>query len=444
MDKSSWYDSASFYHIYPLGYCGCPAENDFQENPGCAPILRVLEQIPTIKAMGFTAVYFGPVFSSTRHGYDTADYRKIDERLGTNADFSAVCAALHENGIRVVLDGVFNHVGRDFWAFEDVKEHKFDSIFKDWFHIRGGNSNYNDGFHYDGWEGHYDLVRLNLHNPAVRECIKSAVSGWCAEFDLDGLRLDVAYCLELDFLKELRAHCKGLKPDFWLMGETLHGDYNKWMNPEMLDSVTNYECYKGLYSSFNDLNMFEIAHSLNRQFGAEDWCLYRGKRLYCFVDNHDVSRIATILSNKKHLPLIYTLLFAMPGVPGVYYDSEYSAVGDKRDGDHALRQKFTLEGKKTEGLAAHIAKLAHAHGAYKPLYAGDYRQVFLRNKSFAFSRSADGETAYALINAGDEPEEMALGGAGVYTDIFTGEKIDVGAPVKLAGLRSMLLVKQDD
>ena len=141
------------------------------------------------------------------------------------------------------------------------------------------------------------------------------------------------------------------------MGETLHGDYNRWMNPEMLDSVTNYECYKGLFSSFNDLNMFEIAHSLNRQFGKEQWCLYTGKLLYSFVDNHDVSRIATMLNNKRQLPVIYPLLFTMPGIPGVYYGSEYGIEGDKHNGDDALRVEYNEEKFRAEGIADLTAEI---------------------------------------------------------------------------------------
>lgn len=215
------------------------------------------------------AVYLSPIFESDRHGYDTRDYRKIDCRLGTNEDFAKVCETLHAPGIRVVLDGVFNHVGRGFWAFKDVQEKKWDSPYKDWFHIHfDGNSNYNDGFWYEGWEGHFELVKLNLRNPAVVDYLLDCVRSWVEEYDIDGLRLDVAYCLDHDFLRRLRQFTNGLKPEFFLVGETLHGDYNQWVNDQMLHSCTNYECYKGLYSSLNSMNLFEIVHSLKRQFRA--------------------------------------------------------------------------------------------------------------------------------------------------------------------------------
>ncbi|MCL1823436.1 MAG: alpha-amylase family glycosyl hydrolase [Oscillospiraceae bacterium] len=401
-----------------------------------------LKHIPVLKKLGFNAVYFGPVFESTQHGYDTADYTKIDSRLGTNKDFAHVCKELHKNGIKVILDGVFNHVGRDFWAFKDLRDKKFSSPYKDWFHVRDGNSNYNDGFYYEGWEGHFELVKLNLYNPAVKAHIFETITKWRDEFGIDGIRLDVAYCLDLNFLKELRRHCKGIAGDFWLMGETLHGDYNKWLNPEMLDSVTNYECYKGIYSSFNELNMFEIAYSLgNRQFGAGG--IYKGKQLYCFVDNHDVGRIASVLKNPKHLIGVYTLLFTMPGVPGVYYGSEYGFLAAKSQGDDALRPEFDVDnagnGVLDVPLTQTIAKLAKAHAALKPLCTGDYRQVALQNRTLAFARSCDNETVYSLINAGDNEASFYLNGAGNYTDALSGETFDVSKEIKIPAYGAAVL-----
>lgn len=434
-----WFEKASFYHIYPLGYCGCEPTNDFESEPK-PRILDVIENIPHIVECGFNAVYFGPVFESVAHGYDTVDYTKIDRRLGTNEDFKKVCDALHENGIKVVLDGVFNHVGREFTQFRDVREKRWDSCYKDWFHLRDGNSGYNDGFYYEGWEGHYELVKLNLYNPDVKNYLKDCISGWVKEFDIDGLRLDVAYCLDLNFLKELRAHCKGLKSDFFLLGETLHGDYNKWMNPEMLDSVTNYECYKGMFSSFNDMNMFEIAHSLNRQFGSENWCIYRGKHLYCFVDNHDVSRIATMLNNKKHLPLIYTLLFTMPGIPAVYYGSEYGIEGDKARGDAELRRKYR-EGDDRE-LALHISRLSKIHTDNEPLCAGGYRQLQLTNRQFSFIREYEGKSVVVMINADGAPFTFNVNIGKTYVDLLTDEEYNLGEGAEVAAYTSMVLVER--
>lgn len=184
-----------------------------------------------MKKLGINAVYFSPVFESDTHGYNTRDYRKIDGRLGTNEDFKKVCEKLHENGIRIVLDGVFNHVGRGFTQFQDVLKNREHSPYLNWFHINlGGNSNYNDGLWYEGWEGNYDLVKLNLRNEEVIGHIFDSVASWIDEFDIDGLRLDVAYCLDHDFVRRLRNFTDGKKNEFFLVGEMLHGDYNQMMN----------------------------------------------------------------------------------------------------------------------------------------------------------------------------------------------------------------------
>ena len=437
----NWYENAVFYHIYPIGYFGCERTNDRTSEP-THKILRLIDDIPHIKELGCNAIYFGPVFESVAHGYDTIDYTTIDRRLGTNEDFKKVCASLHENGIRVILDGVFNHVGRDFGAFMDVREHKLGSAKKDWFHVREGNSPYNDGFYYEGWEGHYELVKLNLWNGEVKQYLKDCITMWRNEFGIDGLRLDVAYCLDHNFLKELHGHCRWLAEDFFLLGETLHGDYNTWANPEMLDSVTNYECYKGLFSSFNDMNMFEIAHSINRQFGSENWCIYRGKHLYTFVDNHDVTRIASMLKVKEHLPCIYTLMFMMPGIPAVYYGSEYGVEGDKRGGgDDALRPEFNAERMKNEGLCdltAHIAALAEIEKTHPAASQGDYKQVQLTNRQYAFSRTAGDETLITVINADGAPFTFNLGRCGSAADLLTGQSVEMGG-LTLPAYSSMVL-----
>lgn len=425
-----WANESVFYQIYPLGFCGAPFENDEVLEHR---ILKVIDWIPHMKKLGMSAIYFSPVFDSDTHGYNTRDYRVIDPRLGTNADFKEVCEQLHQNGIKVVLDGVFNHVGRGFWAFKDVQEKRWDSKYCSWFHLNGdGNSNYNDGFWYEGWEGNYDLVKLNLENSEVCDHLIDCVNGWIDEFNIDGLRLDVAYCLNHDFVRRLRNFCDGKKEDFFLLGEMLHGDYNQMVNDGMLHSATNYECYKGLYSSFNSMNMFEISHSLNRQFGPEDWTIYKGKHLLSFVDNHDVTRIASILTNEKHLPLIYAMAFGMPGIPCVYYGSEWGTKGDKNEGDQALRACF--EAPVYNELSEFIAKLAKAKTESSALNYGSYRSVLLTNRQCIFERKTDSERVLIAINA-DEAPFMAHfdAGCGYAIDLLTGEKHDFGGGSELPG-----------
>lgn len=423
-----WFDEAVFYQIYPLGLCGAPRENDGVLEHR---ILRVLDWVPHLQKLGIGAVYFSPLFQSDAHGYDTRDYRVLDCRLGTNGDFKQVCDALHEAGIKVVLDGVFNHVGRGFWAFRDVLEKRWDSPYKDWFHINfDGNDNYNDGLWYEGWEGHYELVKLNLHNEAVVQHLFDAVRGWVEEFGIDGVRLDVAYSLDPDFLRRLRAFTDGLKPEFFLVGELLHGDYNQRVGEGLLHSCTNYECYKGLYSSFNSMNLFEIGHSLNRQFGPENWTLYKGKHLLAFADNHDVSRIATILQNKEHLKPLYGLLFGMPGIPCIYYGSEWGIEGDKAQGDAALRPALELP-QETE-LTGFLAALAKARQGSRALCYGSYRPVLLTNHQLIFERAADGERVLVAVNASAESFAAHFdAGAGCADDLIDGSYHDFGGGSEL-------------
>ncbi len=423
-----WAYESVFYQIYPLGFCGAPFENDGKLE---SKILKVIDWIPHIKKLGMNAIYFSPVFESDTHGYNTRDYTKIDVRLGTNKDFKKVCEELHKEGIKVVLDGVFNHVGRGFFAFQDVLKNRWDSRYKDWFHISfDGNSCYNDGLWYEGWEGNFDLVKLNLRNEEVINHIFSAVKGWIEEFDIDGLRLDVAYCLDHDFLRRLRNYTDSLKNEFYLVGETLHGDYNQWMNESMCHSVTNYECYKGLYSSFNSMNMFEICHSLARQFGPEQWTLYKGRHLLSFVDNHDVTRIASILSNSNHLPLVYGLAFGMPGIPCVYYGSEWGEKAEKHQGDPALRPSF--EQPQFNELSEFISKLAKAKKESKALNYGNYRNVVLTNHQCIFERACEGERVLVAINASDNAYTAHFdAGCGTAVDLITGNTHDFGGGSEL-------------
>lgn len=422
------YDSV-FYQIYPLGFCGAPFENDGVESHR---ILKVKEWIPHMKKLGINVIYFSPVFESDSHGYNTRDFRKIDVRLGTNADFKEVCKALHQNGIKIVLDGVFNHVGRGFQPFQDVIQNREHSKYLNWFYKidLGGNSNYNDGLWYEGWEGHYDLVKLNLLNEGVVRYLLESIRMWVEEFDIDGLRLDVAYSLDEDFVRRLRFFTSGLKEDFFLLGEMLHGDYNRLMNDEMLHSVTNYECYKGLYSSFNCMNMFEITHSLLRQFGPENWTLYRGKHLLSFVDNHDVTRVASILSNEKHLPLIYAVMFGMPGIPCVYYGSEWGCQAKKEEGDQALRPCF--DEPVWNELCDMISKMAEVKKNSEALNYGAFRSVLLNNYQCIFERKSEHERVLVAINAAaDEFTAHFDAGCGRAVNLLDGSVYDFGGGSQL-------------
>ena len=424
-----WAYNSIFYQIYPIGFCGAPVHNDGV----CVPRIRkLMDWSEYLQTLGVDSILLNPIFESDNHGYDTRDFKTIDCRLGTNEDFKEVCEDLHKHNVKIVLDGVFNHVGRGFWAFKDVQEKKWDSPYKDWFHISfDGNSCYNDGFWYEGWEGHFELVKLNLANPAVVDYLLECVKGWIDEFDIDGLRLDVAYSLDHNFMRRLRSYTQELKPDFALIGEVLFGDYNIIVNDEMLHSCTNYECYKGLYSSFNSMNMFEIAHSLHRQFGSDQWCIYRGKHLMTFVDNHDVTRLASILTNKKHIPLAYGLLMGMPGIPCLYYGSEWAEQGEKApDNDYALRPCF--EEPKPNELTEFIKKLIRVRQESDALCNGAYKNVVIQNHQLVFERCSEKERVIVAINAADYPYTANAGELnGTAADLLTGETVTMNGQLEL-------------
>lgn len=436
----SWYEDSIMYQIYPLGFCDAPKENDDLEEHR---IKKVVNWIPHFKMLGITSVMFNPVFESDRHGYDTRDYKEIDCRLGTNQDFKEVCNALHENGIKVILDGVFNHVGRGFWAFQDVLQKKEQSEYVSWFHIRFyDNNSYQDGFWYEGWEGHYELVKLNLKNNDVVEYLLDCIKEWITQFEIDGLRLDVAYCLDPEFLKRLKKAVTKYKKDFVLIGEVLFGDYKLFVNEEMLDSCTNYECYKGLYSSFNDLNLFEISHSLNRQFGPDRYTLYKGKHLLAFLDNHDVTRISSMLKEKKHLKALYGLLYTMPGVPCIYYGSEWGEEGNKSEGDNALRPSF--QEPKQNDLTQWIQKLSEIYKEEKALRYGGYENITIRNKQLLFVRKYESEMICVAINAEGSHARIPVGiCAGEVIDLLSQEEAMLQGEVELLPYGFSMWKKRD-
>lgn len=419
-----WYHESVIYQIYPFGFCGAPKQNDGALTPRIRKVADITDHLAKLEV---NAVYFCPVFESSAHGYDTADFSKIDVRLGTNEDFKYVCDALHQKGIRVILDGVFNHVGRDFFAFRDVQEKKWDSPHKDWFHIRfDGNSPYNDGFWYEGWEGHYELVKLNLDNPAVKSYLLDRVGEWMDTFGIDGLRLDVAYMLNRQFMRELSAFCTAKKADFFLAGEMIHGNYRDIVCEGMLHSATNYECYKGIYSSFNTMNLYEIGYSLQNRFGSEDWCMYRGLQLIGFVDNHDVTRLASVLTDKNHLVPAYGILFAMPGIPCIYYGSEWGMEGKKEDGDDALRP--AVEAVEWNDLSDFIAKAARIHRESKALCYGSLKILHQTNHQLVFERAYQGERVIVLINASPDAYTAHFDAkAGCGTELLTDTHFDFGA-----------------
>ena len=408
----SWYDNAVFYHIYPLGLTGAPKRNEYRE-----PVHRLNDLYPWIghiRELGCSALYIGPLFESGTHGYDTTDYRKLDSRLGTNEDLRNFVAECHRQGIRVILDGVFNHVGRDFFAFQDLKRNRENSPYRDWFCNVNfhGNNEYSDGFSYENWGGYNLLVKLNQRNREVQQYLCDTIRMWVSEFDIDGLRLDAADVLDFGFMQTLRRLADEVKPEFWLMGEVIHGDYTRWVNAHTLHSVTDYNLHKALYSGHNDHNYFEIAHTVKRLY---DMGLNRpgGMKLYSFVDNHDVERIASKLNDKAQFVPVHILLYTLPGIPSVYYGSEFAIEGRKeRWSDDPLRPALSLndypDAITQNPYTCLIAALGRIRRSTPALMDGDYREVQLTTKQYVFARVKDGQSVLVAVNNDEKPAELRI------------------------------------
>lgn len=438
----SWYEEAVVYQIYPLGLTGAPYENDGSSEP-VSRLGQLVDNgwIEHMAKLGATCLLLNPVFESLSHGYDTSDYKVVDRRLGTNQDLRDVVDACHEAGIKVLLDGVFNHVGRGFWAFKDVLEHREGSLYAGWFNIDwGGNNQWNDGLSYDCWEGVPYLVKLNHNNHELNAYLADVIRGWESEFDVDGVRLDVAYCLDAGFLgylrdianelTEMRSERLGERDGkFVLVGETMFGDYNQWMGDRACDSVTNYEAYKGLWSSANSANMHEIAYALARQSGSDPWDLYTGKHLLNFLDNHDVPRIATKLDDVRHLRPLYGLLFGMVGVPNVYYGSEWGIEGEQSFGDHEIRPALDAPewNELTDWIAALSARRASGAAGSEALCWGDYAQIEVQPRQLLFQRKSQHERLLVAINMANEPYVFHFdAGCGRAVDVIDGSEHDFG------------------
>jgi glycosidase len=366
------------------------------------------------RRIGADTLLLGPLWESGTHGYDTWDYSTLDRRLGTNDDLAPALAAWKAQGFRLVFDGVFNHCGRGFAPFADLVARGAKSPYRDWFAgvDFGGRSPYGDPFSYEGWNGHLNLVKFNLANPEVRSHLFAAVGVWIDRYGLDGLRLDAADVIDKDFLRELSQFCKAKKADFWLMGEVIHGDYNLWAPGAGLDSVTNYELFKGLWSSHNEGNYFEVAWTLNRQFGPEG--LYQGCRFSTFGDNHDVDRLASTLVEPAHLYPHAVLSAMVPGIPTVYYGTEAGLKGRKTaNSDEWLRPALapgdldTLPHQPLRNLWGHLASLRRSEPA---LRTGGYCQAFVSHRQLGFWRlpEAKGRPVLVVVNSAAEPASWSV------------------------------------
>jgi glycosidase len=280
-----------------------------------------------------------------------------------------------------------------------------------------------DPFSYDTWSGYYELPKFNLHNEAVRRHLLDAARFWIKEFDIDGMRLDAANELDFGFMRDMRRVTGEMKPDFWLMGEVVHGDYARWVNQDTLHSVTNYILFKSIFSSHNDNNLYELAYCLQHSVPEN------GLPLYNFLDNHDQPRIASNVRVPGYLNTLYALLFTIPGVPSIYYGSEWGISGKKERGsDQPLRPYIDIENPPEDNpsLTELIRKLAAIRHEQDALKYGGYRQVYNEyHRPFIFERFYEGERVLVAVNIGDSPDTINLSKNhnGGFTDLLSGEKI---------------------
>lgn len=397
----SWARSAIFYHIYPLGFLDAPHQNPGGEVVHRLPALS--GWLDHIALLGCNAIYLGPIFESISHGYDTTDYFRIDRRLGDEADFRAFIEHAHLRGMRVVLDGVFNHTGRDFFAFRDLREKGPASRYADWYHVDWTKrSRSGDPFAYRGWEGHEHLPRLNHSNPQVRDYIFEVARMWLKDNNIDGWRLDAIEEIPVDFVWALRRECKSARPDALLLAETVHGDFRTYVDEDLCDTGTNYQFYDPLWQALSSQDLTVLDSAFARIFDAEVG-LYRHLMLMNFIGNHDVERIASRLDNPAQVFLALLLMMTVPGIPSLYYGDEIGLKGKKQNGgDWNLRPPMPPREDWPDqrgALYEATARLATLRRRTPALREGLYLPIDSAADCLAFLREARSQKAIVVVNA---------------------------------------------
>ncbi|MGW2642788.1 alpha-amylase family protein [Streptomyces sp. NPDC001348] len=327
-----WSDHAIWWHVYPLGFLGA-------ERAALAPGEPPRHRLPALAGwldhlirLGCNGLALGPVFAAETHGYDTVDHFRIDPRLGTEDDLTELVERAADRGVRVLLDGVFNHVGRSFAPFADVQRRGAASPYADWFVPEGDD--------FRTFEGHRRLVALNHANPAVADHVVAVLDHWL-DRGVAGWRLDAAYAVPRSFWRTVTERVRARHPRVWFSGEVIHGDYAAYVTEGGLDSVTQYELWKAIWSSLNDANPHELAWALKRHNAMLDTFVPQ-----TFVGNHDVSRIASRLREPRHLAHALAVLFTVGGIPSVYAGDERAFRGVKEEregGDDAVRPAFPAD-----------------------------------------------------------------------------------------------------
>ncbi|GAA3447627.1 alpha-amylase family protein [Planomonospora venezuelensis] len=400
---ASWADRTIWWHVYPLGFTGAEAV----ALPASEPVrhrLRHLENwLDYAVGLGCSGLQLGPVFDSETHGYDTVDHFRIDPRLGDDADFDRLAAAARDRGLHLLLDGVFNHVGRGFPAFRRAEA---DPRAAAWFRRSPG------GADHDVFEGHRHLVALDHDEPAVLDHVVRVMDHWLGR-GASGWRLDAAYAVPPGFWRRALERVRPRHPGAWFAGEVLHGDYAAYVAESGLDSVTQYELWKALWSSLNDSNLYELAWALERHNGFLETFTP-----LTFAGNHDVTRLASRLTDARHLGHALAVLFTVGGVPSVYYGDEQGLRGVKEDragGDDAVRPAFPASpdglspaGEPVHRLHRRLIALRRRH----PWLAGARTAVpYLDNRAAALASTDPGHSGHGLLtllNIGDRPWRLPV------------------------------------
>ncbi|WP_222195887.1 alpha-amylase family glycosyl hydrolase [Modestobacter italicus] len=406
-----WVQDAVWWHVYPLGFVGAERE---ATDVVTHRLDRLTAWLDYAVELGANGLALGPVFASSTHGYDTVDHGRIDPRLGDDADFDELVAAAHDRGLRVLLDGVFNHVGREHPAFQAVVDRGPDAPSAAWFRLR-----WPDGWEpgvvpeYDTFEGHGQLVALDHSAPVVADWVTEVMTHWL-DRGADGWRLDAAYAVPTSFWATVLPRVRERHPDAYLVGEVIHGDYAQVVRESTMDAVTQYELWKAIWSSLNDGNLHELAHALGRHDGFLDTFVP-----LTFVGNHDVTRIASRLDDARHLPHALAVLFTVGGTPSVYAGDEQAFTGVKEDragGDDAVRPPFPDSpaelapfGEPTRRLHQELIGLRRRH---RWLHTARTAPLHRDNRQFSYAVSGEGQRLVVALNLADTEATVPAAGAG--------------------------------
>jgi cyclomaltodextrinase len=404
----SWVDHAIWWHVYPLGFTGAEPTAD-DRTPVTHRLAHLEQWLDYAVDLGLNGLALGPVFASSTHGYDTTDHLAVDPRLGDRADFDRLVAAAHDRGVRVLLDGVFNHVGDQHPLFRAALAGGPDAPEAELFRIRWTG----DGPEWDCFEGHRSLVTLNHASPRVVDLVADVMTHWL-DAGADGWRLDAAYAVPTAFWAQVTARVRERHPDAYLMGEVIHGDYPAFVTASGVDAVTQYELWKATWSAIRDRNFHELVWTLGRHDAFLDAFVP-----YTFVGNHDVTRIADQVGDPALAGHALAVLATVGGTPAVYYGDEQAYRGVKEDragGDDAVRPPFPaspagLAGPEAapEGWAAyrrHQALLG-LRRRHPWLHTARTRVVEVTNTRLAYeARPADdapGPRLLVALNLDDAP-----------------------------------------